>query len=96
MASTSDRVNALQTMFASEGWRKYFVPELQAVREGMLFELIYSDDSPEAMRGLAKAIQFADIVLSCETTTQAEAQAILDDPQEAENSVVHSAPEPVV
>jgi hypothetical protein len=91
MPSTTDRVVAMENMFSSDGWKKYYTPELQTMR-GALLELLVYDEADEAtMKGRQHCLRLLDEILAVEKAVADQRQGLAEQPQEAANSVVQSA-----
>jgi hypothetical protein len=85
-------VQDMQAMFRTEGWRKYFAPELARLRAQKIDEMVYAAADPLGMVGLREAIKVLDELLNLEASVRVDAAAVRNDPEEAAN-VVHSTPD---
>lgn len=97
MKTQQEFVDAMTGMFGSRGWLEFFKPELQALRSGLLDELIYNQAavaSPsQALDRVTASVQLLDQILGCEDRVRAAAKAIQDNPEEAVNVLQSSAVE---
>jgi len=95
MPSKADHVFALQNMFSSDGWSKYYIPELTTMRDGLVQLLVYDEADEATMKGRTHCIRLLDEILGVEDRIAAEAAELAADRQEAANPMVQS-PDAVV
>lgn len=82
-------VEDMQLMFRTDGWRKYFAPELARLRAQKVDEMLYSAPDFLVLSGLREAIKVLDELLGLEQAVAIDRTAVDTDVAEAGN-VVHS------
>jgi len=90
MAGKPEYIFAMQNMFTSDGWRRFYIPELQEMRRTLTELLIYDDTDEATMKGRTNCIRLLDEILTVEERVNKEAIDLKENPQEAANPMVQS------